>query len=146
MVDIGWLLFLLLLFAYFWRARREIVQTRSWWVTKGQVTRCEWMAQGHRLWPKIEYIYKVNDREFIGEHLFFDTLHNNPNTRYARKVAYEVAHAYKSNESIDVFYNPEKPEQSAINITIPWKLNFILLLIGAFTLAHVTYLVLKVTS
>ena len=131
---------------YFWRIRKELLQTRSWAITQGQITHCEWTTQGHRLWPKIEYVYEVNEREFIGEHLFPDTSHNDPNSEYARHVAYQVAEAYKKNESIRVYYNPEKPEQAALDVTIPRKINLILILLAVFISIHLFFLGLKIFS
>ena len=75
LLDLGWLLFLLLVLYYFWCARRVTLQTRTWSKTHGRVTQCAWVTYDHSLWPKIEYIYQVGDRDFTGEHFFIDTVH-----------------------------------------------------------------------
>ena len=91
---------------------------------------------GHSIWPKIEYTYQVHDQDLIGEYLFLDTSHNNPNSKYSRLVAYKAAVAFKENSEIDVYYNPNNPEQSALDVTIPIKLNIILCLISVLIVIH----------
>ena len=140
-LDLGWLLFLLILFVHFWRKRRILVQAKSWLKAKGRITKCEWTKVGHSIWPKIEYSYQVQDKEETGEYLFLDTAHNNPNSKYSRRVAYNVAVAFKKDEEIDVYYNPKHPEQSALDVTIPTKLNIILILLGLLVLLHLGFIV-----
>lgn len=136
LVDLGWLVFLLLVFRYFWRARRVTGQTKHWVKTRGRVTQCEWAVQGHSIWPKIEYIYQIDDNDVTGEYLFLDTVHNDPNSKYARNMAYKVANAYKNNEDIDVYYNPDKPEEAVLDTTIPRKLNLILVFTATLIILH----------
>jgi hypothetical protein len=136
-LDLGWLFFLLILLSHFWHERRILLQTRSWLKAKGRITRCEWTKVGNSLWPKIEYSYQVYDKDLVGEYLFLDTAHNNPNSKYARSVAYKAAMAFKEDAEIDVYYNPNHPEQSALDITMPKKLNIILILICTFIILHV---------
>lgn len=142
-LDLGWLLFLLLILGYFWSIRREIRQAQVWPKTKGRITYCKWTVAGHRLWPEIEYIYHIGEQDFIGEHLFLDTSHRDPSSKYARKLAYKVAKAYQKDETIDVYYNPAKPEQAVLDTRIPGKLNFILVLIVAFIVAHLIIIGLR---
>jgi len=129
-IDFIWLIFLITMFWHFWRDRYELTRTRTWLKTKGRITSCEWTEVGSRLWPKIQYTYQVYDKDLVGEYLFLDTAHNNPNSKYSRNVAYKAAMAYQENTDIEVFYNPNKPEQSALDITMPIKLTVILLLIA----------------
>jgi len=136
LLDMGWLFFLLFIFAYFWLDRRVMLETRLWMKTKGRVTECEWTTHGHSIWPKVEYVYQVNDEEFTGEYLFPDTSHNDPNSAYARRIAYKAANAYKLDEDVDVYYNPDLPSQSALDITMPRKLTFILWFIAALIVLH----------
>lgn len=136
LLDLGWLLFLSLLLAYFWLQRHTMLKAQHWQKTRGHISRFEWITHGHRVWPKIEYIYQVHDQEFIGEHLFVDMTYINPNSRYARKFAYQVANAYKNNEDLAVFYNPEKPAQAVLNVSMPRKLNLIIVLISALIALH----------
>ncbi|AWN72997.1 TPA: DUF3592 domain-containing protein [Legionella anisa] len=136
MLDLGWLLFLLIIFAHFWRNRQVLVQAQSWLQVKGRITACEWTQVGHSVWPKIEYTYQVYDKDLTGEYLFLDTAHNNPNSKYSRSVAYKAAIAFQENAEIDVYYNPNHPEQSALDVTIPTKLNIILILIGMLIVVH----------
>jgi hypothetical protein len=136
-LDLGWLIVLFALLIHFWRARQILVQAQAWLKVKGHIIACEWTTIGHSIWPKIEYAYQVYDKEIIGQHLFLDTTHNNPNSKYARQVAYKVAVAFKENEEIEVFYNPNHPEQSALDVTIPKKLTVILVLISLLIISHV---------
>ncbi|MCW8408941.1 DUF3592 domain-containing protein [Legionella sp. PATHC035] len=136
MLDLGWLLFLLILFRHFWRDRQILVQAQSWLKVKGYISACEWTTVGHSVWPKIEYTYQINDHNFTGEYLFLDTAHNNPNSKYSRGVAYKAAVAFQENEAIDIYYNPNRPEQSALDVSMPTKLNIILILIGILIGVH----------
>ncbi|MBA2649772.1 MAG: DUF3592 domain-containing protein [Legionella sp.] len=135
-IDLVWLSILCMVFHHFWRQRRLLVSAQSWLITKGQLIRCEWSEVGDSLWPSIEYKYQICGQECMGKYLFLDTIHNNPNSDYARHVAYKVAIAYKENREVDVFYNPNHPEQSALDITIPTKLNIILLGIIVMIMVH----------
>lgn len=136
LLDIGWFFLLLLLLGHFSRERRELVKAQSWLITKGHITHCEWTSIGHSVWPDIEYTYHVHSQELKGKYLFLDTRHNNPNSRYARNMAYQVAIAFKENKAINVYYNPNQPEQSALDVTIPKKLNVIICLLGIFLITH----------
>lgn len=135
-IDLGWLLFLLILFRHFWQKRQVLVHAQSWLIAKGHITSCEWTKVGHSVWPEIDYSYSVCDKALTGEYLFLDTAHNNPNSNYSRSIAYKVAVAFKEDQEIDVYYNPNNPEQSALDVTVPIKLNVILILIGAVFVAH----------
>lgn len=136
MLDLGWLLFLLVIFRHFWRDRQNLAQAQSWLQVKGRITGCEWTQVGHSVWPKIEYTYEVYDKVFTGEYLFLDTAHNSPNSKYSRGVAYKAAVAFKENSEIDIYYNPNHPEQSALDVTMPTKLTTILILIGGLIVVH----------
>lgn len=136
-LDFGWLFFLLMLLHHFWRDRQSLARAKDWLKTKGQITHCEWTQEGHSIWPKIEYVYEVHNQELIGRYLFLDTTHNSPNSKYARQVAYNIAIAYQEHKDIEVYYNPNQPEQSALDITMPTKLNVILILIAAVTILQV---------
>lgn len=136
-VDIGWLVLLFIVFYHFWQARAQLAEAKSWLITKGKITHCEWVTMGQSIWPKIEYSYEVYNKELVGHYLFLDTAHNNPNSTYARRVAYRVALAFKDNSDIDVYYNPNHPEQSALDVIIPKKLNVILIVVGALILLQV---------
>lgn len=135
-LDIGWFLFLLLLLRHFWQDRQRLLESQGWLLTKGRITQLEWTRHGHSLWPKIEYAYQVNERDYIGEYLFLDTSHNSPHSQYSRQVAYRVAMAYKHNQDIDVYYNPSDPRQSVLDVAIPKKLNAILCLLLLLIFFH----------
>ncbi|WP_078767506.1 DUF3592 domain-containing protein [Legionella maceachernii] len=128
---------------YFWRDRRALAQTRSWLITKGRITSFEWTREGPRLWPRIKYHYQVFDQDFEGEYLFLDTAHNTPNSKYARKVAYKAAMAYERNAEIDVFYNPNNPEQAVLDIAMPKKLNLIILLLIMLIILHLVVVTVR---
>ncbi len=128
------------LFVHFWRVRQMTRETKLWFKTQGYITECELVTYEHRLWPKIEYVYKVDDREFIGDVLFLDIAHINLHSAHARDVAYRAVNAYKQNDPIDVYYNPENPAQAVLDITIPWKLNLILGFIIGLLLLHMVIL------
>ena len=143
MLDIGWLIVLLILLLHFLRDRKALVQAQSWLKVKGHITSCEWVEQHHSIWPKIEYSYQIHDKDLVGEHLFLDTSHNNPYSKYSRRIAYKAAIAYKENAEIDVYYNPNNPEQSALDVTMPSKLSIILLLIVAMLVIHICIMIFR---
>lgn len=144
LLDILWLLFLIFTLMYFWRDRNKLSETRNWLKTKGKVIQCEWTQEGHQIWPEIEYSYKVNEVDYIGEYLFLDTSHNNPNSAYARKIAYKAAMSYEKNQELDVYYNPLQPQQSALDITLPKKLNVVIGLLVLLILIHLTVIVFRI--
>lgn len=135
-LDLSWLVFLLFIFYHFWKTRSFLQQTENWLITKGRITSVNWTKEGHRIWHKVAYVYQVFDEDFHGEYLFLDTSHNNPNSKYARRVAYKAAMAYENDQEIDVFYNPNNPQQSALDIKIPTKLNLIVFLLILLILLH----------
>lgn len=136
LLDLGWLAFLLILLRHFWLKRTVLTAAQSWLKTKGYITACEWTEVGHSRWPKIEYTYEVNEKELVGEYLFLDTTHNNPNSKYSRHVAYNVAVCFKEEREIEVYYNPNNPHESALDIAIPSKLNTILCIISVLIVLH----------
>lgn len=125
-MDILWLSFLLFLLWHFWQERQALKIASHWLITKGRITQFVWAQEEHRLWPKIEYSYQLFDQDFKGEYLFLDTSRNNPASKYARKVAYRAAMAFEHDEEIDIYYNPDNPLQSALDVRIPTKLNVII--------------------
>jgi len=135
-LDIGWLIVLLILLAHFWRDRKVLLAAQSWLKVKGHITSCEWVEVGHSIWPKIEYSYQVHDQDLVGQYLFLDTSHNSPNSKYSRQIAYKAAVAFKENSPIDIYYNPNQPEQSALDVSMPLKLNVILFLISILIIIH----------
>ena len=140
-LDFVWLLLLFILLNHFWQKRTDLASAQSWLKVKGRIISCEWTAVGHSVWPKIEYIYQVHERELTGEYLFLDTSHNNPHSQYARNMAHKAALAFKENTEIDIYYNPNRPEQSALDVTIPVKLNVILIAMSSLILLHVSIII-----
>lgn len=142
-LDIVWLTFLFFIFRYFWQKRKDLIEARAWLKTKGHIMSCEWTTVGHSVWPKIEYAYEVHDQNLIGEYLFLDTMHNSPSSKYSRDIAYKVSMAFKNNAEVDVYYNPNNPEQSALDVAMPRKLSFILFFVSALLLLHIVLIVLR---
>lgn len=137
LADITWFILLILLFRHFWIDRKSLMKTHNWFLTKGRIIHFLWTKEGAHVWPKIEYTYQVFNQEFKGEYFFLDTSHNNPNSKYARLIAYRAAMAYEHHEDIDVFYNPLDPSQAVLDIRIPRKLNVIIGLLGGLIVLHV---------
>lgn len=146
LIDIGWLILLLFVFWHFWQTRSLLAQAKSWLITKGKITHCEWITQGQSIWPKIEYSYQVYDKDLVGHYLFLDTSHNNPNSAYSRHIAYKVALSFKEDTEVEVHYNPNKPEQSALDVTIPQKLNIILTVVGFLIILQIGMIALRVLN
>lgn len=129
-LDFSWLAILLMMFRHFWKNRQVLLDAQDWLKAKGHITQYKLVREGHSLWPKLEYEYLVYDQNLIGHYLFLDTAHNNPHSKYARAVAYKAALAYQDHLEIDVYYNPNRPEESALDVTMPSKLTAILVVIG----------------
>jgi len=140
--DVAWLLFLLLMFRHFWVARQVTLQTKGWVKTEAHITQCEWSVAGRVIWPKIEYSYQVDEHDYIGEYFFLDMKHNAPGSNYSRHLAYKVAHAYQHHEAIDVYYNPDKPEEAVLDRTVPRKINVILAALVVFIVLIVVHLMI----
>lgn len=136
--DLIWLGFLIILLIYFWRKRQEAKQTLNWVKTTGRIIQCEFTQDGHRIWPKLEYSYMVNEQEYTAEHLFPDTFHNNPDSKYARKIAYNAAIAWKQQQEITVYYDPFYPQRAALDVHVPVKLTVVVLLISLLLAVHLT--------
>lgn len=135
-MDVIWLLFLLFLLRHFWQERQALKLAGYWLITKGRITQFVWTREGVHLWPKIEYTYELFDQEFKGEYFFLDTSRNNPNSKYARKVAYRAAMAFENDEEINIYYNPDNPLQSALDVRMPAKLNVIIGLLVILLFLH----------
>ena len=137
-LDILWFIFLLILFVHFWRIRRTNLKTKQWMQTQGQIVRCEWVFHGHRTWPKLEYAYNVDGEHYLGETIFLDTAHHNPNSKKARSIAFNIAEAQKENKALSVYYDPTNPKRAALDISMPRKLTLILAIIAFFIGLHGT--------
>lgn len=142
-LDIAWLAILVVLFYHFWNNRQFLIDAQGWLKAKGHITRYQLVKVGHRIWPKVEYEYCVYEQNLIGHYLFLDTAHNNPSSKYARRVAYRAAIAYKDHLEIDVYYNPNRPEESALDVTMPTKLNVILIIIGGLIIVQLAMMVFR---
>lgn len=135
-LDLAWLLFLLMVFRHFWQERRTLLQAQTWLKAKGRITDCQWTQVGSNFWPKINYSYQVYDQDLLGDHLLLDTSYHTPYSKHARRVAYHAAIAFRDQQEIAVYYNPNQPEQSALDIAMPVKLTVIIIAIGTLTLVH----------
>lgn len=142
-LDSAWLVVLILLFYHFWKSRKFLVDAQGWLKAKGHITGYQLVQVGHSVWPKIEYEYSVYDQSLIGNYLFLDTAHNNPSSKYSRRIAYKAAVAFKDNKEIDVYYNPNRPEESALDVTMPTKLNAILIVIGVLVVVQAGLMIFR---
>lgn len=141
-LDFAWLSLLLALTLHFWRVRKNLLRARFWLKTKGQITQCELVDEGGARWPSVEYEFRVNDQEVKGSHLLLDTAHNTASSAYARGVAYRAAVAFKEGQDIDIYYNPNDPSESALDVSIPWKLNGIFICLLLLSVGQILRMVL----
>ena len=135
-LDVLWLLICVVFLVFFihqWRLSRHIAK---WPSTTGHIIKLTWHQDKERLWPEIEYMYSLNGYEYIGHDLFKDTRLNTINSKRARELAYKVAVAHKNHQEIDVYYNPDYPEDSALEVGIPKKIYVIMILLSGFLLFH----------
>lgn len=137
-INWAWSAFLIGFFSYFWNLRIMLRKSRFWPRSKAQITHFEWEKSGHAIWPKIEYSFLVYEHLFHGNNVLLDTKHTTPNTQHARHVAYKIAMAYKNNTEIEVYYDPNNPERSALDITVPNTINAILIMLGLLIILQST--------
>lgn len=142
-LDVIWLCILLVMFHHFWKKRQMLSDAQGWLKAKGHITQYELIQVGHNLWPKVEYEYCVYEQNLIGHYLFLDTTHNTPNSKYSRHVAYQAALAYKDHLEVDIYYNPNRPEESALDVTIPTKLTGILVVISILIVIQIMTLIAR---
>lgn len=130
LLSIGWLFFLAVATLYFLRRWQALQAMKSWPVAQGEITELTLCEENNRAWPSVRYSYWVEDRSYTSGHWFADTIHNTPQSRYCRKLAYRVALAFKNNSTLDVYYNPTAPWQAVLDVRIPPKLQWITVLLG----------------
>lgn len=143
LLDFTWLSVLGILFYHFWQKRQNLIDAQDWLKAKGHITRYQLVQVGHSVWPKLEYVYHVHDKDLVGHYLFLDTAHNSPSSKYSRRIAYNAAIAFNDHSEIDVYYNPNRPEESALDVTMPTKLTTILVLIGLLIAVHVVIIAFR---
>ncbi|MCC5791400.1 MAG: DUF3592 domain-containing protein [Legionellaceae bacterium] len=141
--SLVWILFLLGLFGFFYQQWLRLHRMRKWHTVKGKITYFHLQQEGLRLWPEIEYHYRIGQEDYYNHYLFADTIHNSPHSAYARELAYRVARAYQNDEPVTVYYNPLSPEQAVLDIRMPRKLGVILLLLGVFIILEAGLLLSK---
>lgn len=134
--DIFWALLLFILLYFFWERRKVSQRAKHWAQTQGQIEELNWDKEAKESWIQVRYSYQVLAQKLEGNCLFLDSLNNNPNSAYSRKIAYRIAMAFKNDASIEVFYNPDNPAESALDVHVPGKLNIILLLLALMLLLH----------
>lgn len=128
-VSLGWLLFLAACAAFFFRSWVRLNKMKHWPVTPGEIMTLTVCEKNNRKWPSIQYRYWVEEREYTSRYWFADTIHNSPCSAYSRKLAYRAAISFKQGCPLDVHYNPVKPEQAVLDVTIPLKLKGIIVLV-----------------
>jgi len=143
LLSAGWLLFLCLLWLYFFRQWHKLYRMKFWPITQGNITSFNLRAEGTLLWPDIEYRYLVDGEEYVSAYLFADTTHNTPGSQYSRRLAHRIAVAYQTGEAVDVYYNPTEPEQAVLDVRIPGKLKFIIILLSALIVLEIGLLVVR---
>src|SRR5690606_7903414 len=111
--------------------------------TKGIVESMELVEVGHNYWPKLTYSYRVNEKNYLGNTIFLDSLLNSPHSGYSKRVAYDLANAYKQNNPVNVYYEPEVPELAVLNTNIPKRLYFIAWALGLMILFHLGLMIYK---
>ncbi len=146
LTDMIWLGFLIFILIYFWKKRQAAKQSLNWIKTTGKIIRCEFSNDGHRIWPELEYAYQVNEQEFIAEHLFPDTFHNTPASKYARNIAYKAALAFKNHQDITVYYDPFYPQRAALDVRVPFKLTLVVVLIALLLIVHLALMIFAVMA
>lgn len=143
-LDLGWFVFLLTVFWHFWAKRRLVLEMKHWPKTEARIVQCEWTMHGHHGWLDIEYTYQVKGHDFRGERLFSEAAPYNPSCAYARHAAYRVATAYKENQPVEAYYDPQAPERAVLDTHVPFKLHFIVGLLGVLVVFHVVSVIFRV--
>lgn len=137
LISLVWIFLLLVLFAFFLIQYWNLKKIAGWPTTEGKITHFDMQEENQTFWPQIAYQYEVNGITHES-HLFFpDTTHHTPQTRAAKKVAYQTAQAYLNDRPIPVHYNPSAPEQAVLDVKIPKKLIAILLILIGLILTEI---------
>lgn len=137
LADGIWFVFLLGMLTYFLRQKNKLLKLKKWPKVKGRIINLQWEEENNRIWPQLVYQYQVEEKIYQGELLFEETLPRDTNSRLARAIAHRAVLAYQNHQEIDVFYNPNNPEDSVLDITVPLKLSIIIWLLWFLIGLHV---------
>ncbi len=146
LLDLGWLIFLLIVFKYFLHHRKETLKAKDWIKAKGRITHCEWSSHGHSLWPKIEYIYQVGDIDYTGQSFFLDTAHVSRHSKHARQMAFETVMSFKKNEDVVVYYDPNQPKHAVLDTYMPQKINVTIGIVSVLIVLHLTLVIFRIMT
>ena len=136
LIDFVWLAGLLILLGYFYKDWKVFKNANQWQTTYGYISQFSWTEQSNFLWPKIEYTYQVYEQDFLGTHLVLDNPYINLHSPSAREAAYRAAVAFKKDEEVLIFYDPNDPSQSALDVRTPGKLKAIIGILVLFLTIH----------
>ncbi len=134
LIDFLWLIFLIVLLIHFWKKRQILVAASSWKKTKGLIHELDWTKENNSLWLQVTYTYQLFEQEYLGDCIFLDEASNRKNNAYTRSVAYRIVMAFKNQDYLDVYYNPENLMESALDVKIPRGLEVVLVMVGALSL------------
>ena len=141
LIDLFWLLFLLVVLLHFWKKRQLLVAARSWQNTRGRIHQLEWTEENGSLWLEVTYTYQLFDQEYLGDCIFLDEASNRTNNAYTRNIAYQIVMAFKNQEEIDVYYDPDNPMESALDVHIPRSLHWIIGMLLVFLALHLLLII-----
>lgn len=128
------------------RQRRIAMQSRTWPYVEGKVALSKveesWSSSSggrSRMYtPKVIYEYVVDGQSYFGEQISISGSVSTSMSRHAEKVVAD----YPFGASVRVYYDPERPSESALQVGVKPFLYFFLLVgllfiaFGLFLLVH----------
>lgn len=113
-------------------------QIRQWPHVEGTVLETELQAKRSFV-PKVTYQYSINGNTYTDKKELFSPQFGGKDTR--RQTSQKILAEYEKGGPITVYYNPQNPAESAVEIGVTWA-TFIKLGVGVLLFAVCTSLML----
>ncbi|MCH1929913.1 DUF3592 domain-containing protein [Shewanella sp. A25] len=111
------------------------IKSKKWKKSSSIVTTSSFDRTGNSYSPKLIYKYAFNGREFMN-----DTFTYLGTSSISKSNAIKIAQLYPEGSSMEIWVNPEKPEQSVVIPGVHWMQYVSLLILTLFCLS-VAYIV-----
>ncbi len=113
-------------------------QIRQWPHVEGTVLEAELQAKRSFV-PKVTYQYRVGGNTYTDKKELFSPQFGGKDTR--RQTSQKILAEYEKGGPITVYYNPQNPAESAVEIGVTWA-TFIKLGVGMLLFSGCTFLML----
>ena len=124
---IGWIIVVLgtaiACIGYREKGKSKVRQT--WPFVDGMVTHSEVKFTGQQYWPIVNYSYKVNGKDFVG-----DTVSSIAVTYNWPGPAERLCDKYRNNPNVKVYYDPKDPAKSILEPGGNLKVSYFMITVG----------------